>query len=63
LEGDGRIIFENVCKLKLEGIVSKRVDLPYQSGPSMSWLKVKNRTHPAIVRAKEAFELQRLAQG
>jgi bifunctional non-homologous end joining protein LigD len=26
---------------KLEGIVSKRVDRPYQSGPSSSWIKVK----------------------
>jgi bifunctional non-homologous end joining protein LigD len=26
---------------KLEGIVSKRVDRPYQSGPSSTWIKVK----------------------
>jgi ATP-dependent DNA ligase len=26
---------------KLEGIVSKRVDPPYRSGPSSSWIKVK----------------------
>jgi ATP-dependent DNA ligase len=50
LEGDGAEIFEHACKLKLEGIVSKRVDRPYQSGPSRSWLKVKNRVHPAIIR-------------
>jgi bifunctional non-homologous end joining protein LigD len=59
LEGDGAKIFEHACKLKLEGIVSKRVDLAYQSGPSRSWLKVKNRAHPAITRAKEAFEERR----
>jgi hypothetical protein len=28
---------------KLEGIVSKRVDRPYRSGPSSSWIKVKCR--------------------
>jgi len=28
LEGDGGRIFEHACKLGLEGIVSKRVDMP-----------------------------------
>ena len=26
----------------LEGIVSKRVDAPYRSGPSKTWVKTKN---------------------
>ena len=30
-------------KLNLEGIVSKRIDLPYESSPSMSWQKTKNK--------------------
>ena len=30
LDGDGQTIFEHACKLGLEGIVSKRVDLPYE---------------------------------
>jgi bifunctional non-homologous end joining protein LigD len=59
MDGNGQIIFEHVCKLHLEGIVSKRVDLAYQSGPSRSWLKVKNGALPAITRVKEAFEEQR----
>jgi bifunctional non-homologous end joining protein LigD len=46
LEGDGPTIFEHACKPGLEGIVSKRVDLPYESGPSKDWQKVKNKTHP-----------------
>jgi bifunctional non-homologous end joining protein LigD len=29
------------AEYKLEGIVSKRVDRPYRSGPSRSWIKVK----------------------
>jgi ATP-dependent DNA ligase len=58
LEGDGGLIFEHACKLKLEGIVSKRVDLPYRGGVSKSWVKVKNKNHPAILRVKEAFELE-----
>ena len=28
LEGDGAVIFEHACKLGLEGIVCKRIDLP-----------------------------------
>ncbi len=59
LQGDGAIIFEHACKLGLEGIVSKRIDLKYQPGPSKSWLKVKNKKHPAMLRVKEAFERER----
>jgi hypothetical protein len=32
LDGDGETIFVHACKLGLEGIVSKRRDLPYRSG-------------------------------
>jgi bifunctional non-homologous end joining protein LigD len=56
LKGDGATIFEHACKLGLEGIVCKRVDLPYRPGPSKSWLKIKNKAHPALLRMKEAFE-------
>src|SRR4051812_42604217 len=59
LKGDGALIFEHACKLGLEGIVSKRVDLPYRPGPSKSWLKVKNKAHPAMLRVKQAFDLER----
>jgi hypothetical protein len=37
----GARIFEHACKFGLEGIVSKRRDLPYQSGRSKRWLKIK----------------------
>jgi hypothetical protein len=37
----------------------KRIDLPYRPGPSKSWIKVKNKAHPAMLRVKEAFELER----
>jgi ATP-dependent DNA ligase len=39
--GDGSIIFHHACKLRLEGIVSKRKGLGYCSGPSTRWLKTK----------------------
>jgi len=61
LEGDGSRIFEHACKLGLEGIVSKRVDLPYRPGPSKCWLKIKNPKHPAMMRIQEAFERERMA--
>ncbi len=49
-EGDGDAMFEAVCKLGLEGIVSKRLNAPYRSGPSKSWVKVKNPKAPAAMR-------------
>ena len=59
LNEDGQTVFEHVCKLGLEGIVCKRIDLPYENGPSKSWIKVKNRQHPALARVREAFERDR----
>jgi bifunctional non-homologous end joining protein LigD len=42
LTGDGPTIFDHVCRMGLEGVVSKRTDAPYRSGPSRTWLKSKN---------------------
>jgi bifunctional non-homologous end joining protein LigD len=39
--GQGRDFFRQACGYGLEGIVSKRGDLPYRSGRSRDWLKVK----------------------
>jgi bifunctional non-homologous end joining protein LigD len=50
LEGDGEIIFKHACKLGLEGIVSKRRDLPYRSRRVKSWIKIKNPASPAVLR-------------
>lgn len=41
LEGDARRIFEEACKLGLEGIISKRKDMPYRSGRRDEWRKTK----------------------
>jgi ATP-dependent DNA ligase len=49
-EGDGEKMFEAVCKLGLEGIVSKRLTSVYKSGPSKAWIKVKNPKAPAATR-------------
>ena len=50
---DGATIFQQACRMGLEGIVSKRLSAPYRSGPSRDWLKVKNPDSPAMVRHRE----------
>jgi hypothetical protein len=50
---DGATIFQQACKLGLEGIVSKRLSAPYRSGPSRDWLKIKNPDSPAIGPSRE----------
>jgi bifunctional non-homologous end joining protein LigD len=41
LAEDGPTMFEHASRLGLEGIVSKRSDLPYRAGRGDHWLKVK----------------------
>jgi bifunctional non-homologous end joining protein LigD len=53
IEVDAAIIFEHACKMGLEGIVSKRRDMPYRSGRCASWIKVKNPAAPAVLRIGE----------
>jgi bifunctional non-homologous end joining protein LigD len=53
IEGDGEEMFQAACKLGLEGIVSKRLDAPYHSGPARSWLKIRNPNAPAATRAED----------
>jgi bifunctional non-homologous end joining protein LigD len=36
-EGHGDKLFAASCNLGLEGIVSKKLDAPYRSGPSKTW--------------------------
>jgi bifunctional non-homologous end joining protein LigD len=50
-EGHGDKLFAAVCNLGLEGIVSKKLNAPYHSGPSKTWIKVKNPKSPAASRA------------
>jgi bifunctional non-homologous end joining protein LigD len=51
----GPDLFRKACEFGLEGLVSKHRDRPYQSGRSKHWIKVKNRSHPAYDRVREAF--------
>lgn len=41
LDGDGPTTFEHAARIGLEGIVSKRVDLPYRPGRGDHWIKTK----------------------
>ena len=53
LVNDGPTVFNHVCGMGLEGIVSKRIDAPYRSGPSRTWLKSKNPASEAVRRERE----------
>jgi ATP dependent DNA ligase domain len=53
LIGDGPAIFDHVCQLGLEGIVSKHVDSFYRSGPSKVWVKAQNSASAAVRRERE----------
>ena len=52
-EGHGDRMFEAVCTFGFEGIVSKRLTSPYRSGPSKTWIKVKNPKAAAATRVLE----------
>jgi bifunctional non-homologous end joining protein LigD len=52
LAEEGAIVFANACKLGAEGIVSKRGDAPYRSGPHPAWVKVRNPASIAVQRER-----------
>lgn len=45
----GDAVLSSACRMNLEGIVSKRLDAPYQSGRSESWTKSKCRAGHEVV--------------
>ena len=51
----GPDLFRKACEFGLEGLVSKRKDRPYRAGRSKDWIKMKNRSRPAMERVKESF--------
>jgi len=46
-------MFEEVCKLGLDSIVSKKLTATHPFGPSRIWIKVKNLQAPAATRAND----------
>jgi bifunctional non-homologous end joining protein LigD len=49
----GAVVFDHACRMGLEGIVAKRLDLPYRSGKAKCWVKVKNPKSPAMLRIED----------
>ncbi len=45
----GDAVLQSACRMHLEGIVSKRLDAPYRSGRSDSWVKSKCRQGHEVV--------------
>ncbi|HEY5237642.1 MAG TPA: DNA ligase D [Rhizomicrobium sp.] len=45
----GDAILKSACRMSLEGIVSKRLDDPYRSGRTKSWIKSKCRAGHEVV--------------
>jgi bifunctional non-homologous end joining protein LigD len=52
IDEDGVIVFAHACRLGAEGIVSKRVDGTYRSGPCQAWIKVRNPASIAVQRER-----------
>ena len=48
-ETGGDAVLSSACRMDLEGIVSKRLDAPYTSGRSDTWLKSKCRAGHEVV--------------
>ena len=42
-EQDGEVLYQQIQKLGLEGIVAKRAESPYRAGRSAAWLKIRTR--------------------
>jgi bifunctional non-homologous end joining protein LigD len=50
--GDGPLVLARACRLGAEGIVSKKVDGKYRSGPCSAWVKVRNPASIAVQRER-----------
>jgi ATP-dependent DNA ligase len=58
VKSDGRLLFEEVVKMDLEGIVCKRKDSPYKvtEKPSRYWITVKNSRYSQLEGREALFE-------
>ena len=54
IAGEGMALYNEVCRLDLEGIVAKRLADPY--GPETKWFKVLNRAYSQKEGRGELFE-------
>ena len=52
---DDPVVFAHACRLGAEGIVSKKIDSTYRSGPCRVWIKVRNPA--SIAEQRERSEM------
>jgi bifunctional non-homologous end joining protein LigD len=45
----GDAVLRSACRMNLEGVVSKRIDAPYESGRTQTWVKSKCRAGHEVV--------------
>ncbi|MDB5459094.1 MAG: dependent ligase, partial [Caulobacteraceae bacterium] len=48
-EAAGQAVLDSACRMDLEGIISKRLDAPYRSGRTETWVKTKCRAGHEVV--------------
>src|SRR3954469_117901 len=52
VEGSGKAVWDQVCKMGLEGLISKRAEAPYRGGRGHGWEKSKARPgHEVVIGA------------
>lgn len=58
VEADGCLLFEEIVKMDLEGIVAKGKDSPHKvtEKPSRHWIKVKNPRYSQLEGREELLE-------
>jgi len=58
VEVDGRLLFEQIVAMDLEGIVCKQKHSPYKvtEKPSRHWIKIKNSRYSQLAGREELFE-------
>jgi bifunctional non-homologous end joining protein LigD len=49
---DGPVVFAHACRLGAQGLLSKKVDSTYRSGPCRLWIKVRNPASIALQRER-----------
>ncbi|HEY0053697.1 MAG TPA: DNA ligase D [Caulobacteraceae bacterium] len=45
----GQAVLDSACRMDLEGVISKKLDAPYQEGRSTTWVKSKCRGRDEVV--------------
>jgi bifunctional non-homologous end joining protein LigD len=60
---DGPTVFAHACRLGAEGIVSKKIDGTYRSGPCRVWIKVRNPASIAVQRERSEIWNRRASGG